>query len=460
MRPFFLENYFYLPKSQGGEGKTSLKAAVGHLQYMVDPERHTSEKEELLMPSHLEAGIHAEYMIERPGSLGGFGPDAKTIPDVRQIARLFDSHEGPIWRCFVSVKEEDARAMGGALMTRKGWEDAARRQLPKMAQAMGIRPDNIDWVAAVHKKDGHPHIHLLLWEKHPERERGKWNPTELQQIKQNWIRDLYAPARDRWASNKTDARQAALRATRTTLDTPMTFLPSAGREVLRAQLQSVRNALPSRGSLRYAYLPSNAKEAVMGTADWLLEHVPAVKMAAEQAIHNAGQLGQIYRDAGVDEAEANTRQDIKERMARIIIDAANQLDRPLDQPAARDATTAVLWAAWQGAHDTPIDREALLDVVDAVRQGRLTSTQAVDQLVSVTLSPKAQSQAVATIEKMADMRQRQVDHAELQTTRQTAQSVTNSLSRMARQAGRGATKQLWEIEQAALERERSQGMTP
>jgi hypothetical protein len=61
---------------------------------------------------------------------------------------------------------------------------------------------------------------------------------------------------------------------------------------------------------------------------------------------------------------------------------------------------------------------------------------------------------------MSAMRQAQIDHAELQTTRQTAQSITNTLSHVARQAGRGATKQLWEIEQAQLERERAQGMTP
>lgn len=460
MRPFYLENYFYLPREKGGEGKTSPKAAIGHLKYMVDPERHTSDKEELLMPSHLQAGIHARYMIERPGSLGGFGPDAKTIPDVREIAKLFETHQGPIWRCFVSVKEEDARAMGGSLMTRRGWEDAARRQLPQMAQALGIRPDNIDWVAAVHKKDGHPHIHLLFWEKVPERERGMWNPTELQTIKQNWIRDLYAPARDRWSANKTDARQAALRAARVTLDTPATFLPSADRDILRSHLQSVRNALPNRGSLRYAYLPTPAKEAVMSTVDWLLEHVPAVKMAAEQAIHNAGQLGQIYRDAGVEVAETNTRQDIKERMARIIVDAAKHLDRPLDQPTARDATTAVLWSTWSQAHDTSIDRTALLDTIDAVRMGRMTATQAVNVLVSEPLSPQAQAKAESTLTKMAAMRQAQIDHAELQTTRQTAQSITNTLSHVARQAGRGATKQLWEIEQAQLERERAQGMTP
>jgi len=214
MRPFILKAHFYLPASQGGKGKTSPKAAIAHLRYMIDPERHQSDNEELLMPDHLEAGIHAKYMIERPGSLGGFGPEGRLIPDANEIAHLFEHHEGPIWRAFVSVKEEDARQMGGGLLTRKGWEDATRRQLPKMAQALGLRPDNIDWIAAVHRKDGHPHIHLLVWEKEPTRERGKWKPEELRTIKREWIRDLYAPMREQVNATKNAARQSVVAETR------------------------------------------------------------------------------------------------------------------------------------------------------------------------------------------------------------------------------------------------------
>ncbi len=457
MRPFVIRAHFYLPSSQGGKGKTSMKAAIGHLRYMVDPDRHQSAHEELLMPDHLEAGIHARYMIERPGSLGGFGPEGRTIPDANQIAHLFEHHDGPIWRAFISVKEEDARAMGGGLLQRKPWEDAARRQLPKMAQALGLKPDNIDWIAAVHRKDGHPHIHLLVWEKSPTRERGKWAPSELKQIKQNWVRDLYAPLREQANTAKNAARQGVVFATKDALETPMVFLPKAEREQFRQLLQTVRNQLPDHGSLRYAYLPPPAKQAVDQAADWLLQNVPSIKGSADQYIASAKKLGQIYRDSAVVEAVENARKDLRERMARSIIDGAKHLDRPLDHPAARTATTAVLWATWKNTMDTPISRDELLDTIDAVRKGRLTPTQAVQHLVTEPMSQKAQAKAEAAIEKMADMRRAQVDHAEPQSARRTAQTVAAGLSRMARQAGRGVGKQQWEIEQDALERERQGG---
>ena len=454
MRPFYLENHFYLP---GSTGKTSIKAAQRHAAYMVDPERHQSAVEELLMPDHLEAGIHARYMVERPGSLGGFGPDASNPPDPKAVAKLFETHQGPIWRCFVSVKEEDVRQMGGGLFTRKVWEDAARRQLPRMAAALGIRPDNIDWIAAVHRKEGHPHMHLLFWEKNPTRERGMWSPEELKNIKQGWVRDLYAPMREQANAEKNAARQSVVAATREALDTPMVFLPRQDREEFRQHLQAVRNELPNSGSLRYAYLSKDAKASVDQAADWLMSHVDPIREAADQYVSAAGQLGQIYRDKAVAEAAQNARQELHERMARTIIDAAKHLDRPLDHPAARVATTAVLWQTWKNAADTPIDRDQLLDVVDAVRRGRLTPTQAVRMLVPEKLSAKTQAKAEAAIEKMSDMRQKQIDHAELQNSRRTAQTVSAGLSRMARQAGRGAVRQQWEIEQAALERERQAG---
>ncbi len=454
MRPFVIKTHFYLP---GGKGKTSMKAAVGHLKYMIDPERHQSDREELLMPDHMDAGIHARYMIERPGSLGGFGPEGRTIPDPNQIVHLFEAHDGPIWRCFISVKEEDARAMGGGLLQRKPWEDAARRQLPKMAQALGLRPENVDWIAAVHRKDGHPHIHLLLWEKEPVRERGKWSPEELKTIRQNWMWDLYAPLREQANTTKNTARQGVVSATKEVLDTPMVFLPKADREQFRQLLKAVRNELPDRGSLRYAYLPPPAKQAVNAAADWLLKNVDPIKASADQYIDSAKKLGQIYRDSAVGEAIANARQELRERMARSIIDGAKHLDRPLDHPAARTATSAVLWSTWKKSVDTPISRDDLLDTIDAVRKGRLTPTQAVQHLVTEPVSQKAQAKAESAIEKMVDMRQAQIDQAELQSTRRTAQTVASGLSRMVRQAGRGIGKQQWEIEQDALERERQGG---
>lgn len=59
MRPFVIRTHFYLPS---GQGQTSMKAAGAHLQDMLDPNLHTPAHEELLMPDHLEAGIHDKEM--------------------------------------------------------------------------------------------------------------------------------------------------------------------------------------------------------------------------------------------------------------------------------------------------------------------------------------------------------------------------------------------------------------
>ena len=454
--PFVIRTHFYLPASQGDQGKTSMKAAVGHLRYMVDPERHASAQEELLLPDHLEAGIHAKYMIERPGSLGGFGPEGKTIPDVSAIAQLFERHQGPIWRAFVSVTEEDARAMGGGLLTRKGWEDAARRVLPQMAQTIGIRADNLDWIAAVHRKEGHPHIHLLLWEKDPHRQRGKWAPSELKAIKQAWIRDLYAPMRESTSAVKTEARKATVQATKDALDAHHTFLQPADRDAFRRHLQAVRAELPATGSLRYAYLSPSAKGAVDAAATWLLANVPTIQEAADRYVQAANDLARLYGTTAVVQAEANARRDLQQRMARAIIAAAQRLDHPLHHPAARAATASVLWATWKASTDTPIDHGQLVDVVDAVRRGQLTPADAVARLVPGPLSSKVQAKAESAIARMADMRQRQIDHAEAQSARRAAQSLAAGLARMARQAGRGKGKQLWEIEQEQADLARQQ----
>ncbi|MCE0553156.1 relaxase MobL [Bacillus thuringiensis] len=37
---------------------------------------------------------------------------------------------------------------------------------------MGITESNLKWIAAFHEEKGHPHVHLMMWEKETKRERG------------------------------------------------------------------------------------------------------------------------------------------------------------------------------------------------------------------------------------------------------------------------------------------------
>ena len=94
------------------------------------------------------AAGHVKYMSERPGSHGLF--DADGVANLKAAMHEIKHHKGIVWRDVVSLHEDDAVRLG--YTTREAWEDALRRAMPDVAMAMGIREDNLRWVAAFHQK--------------------------------------------------------------------------------------------------------------------------------------------------------------------------------------------------------------------------------------------------------------------------------------------------------------------
>ena len=220
-KPFVMRVHFYLP---GGEGLKSLGSAAHHVEYMG-----SREKNELLVDSPKDrtpnrdtlqsAAIHAQYAGEREGSLGYFGNMADR-PHEAQKSIL--KAQGPVWRVIASVGEQDTLNMGGALVTKAGWEQATQPIVAKMITELGLDPQKVQWIAAVHRHQHHernPHVHLLLWEQgEPSRKTGEWTKQELRAIKQAAVSQLYQPERAQLGQAKTTVR-AEIRETVQTLVT-------------------------------------------------------------------------------------------------------------------------------------------------------------------------------------------------------------------------------------------------
>ncbi len=379
MRPVYVGNHFYLP---GGKGKGSLKSAGAHLQYMGNP-----KKEELLLDSMESAAIHSKYMVERPGSAGYFSQNPEDRPEADNLYKKIAHHKGPVWRLIVSVTEEDALALGGQLMTRPGWEEAVRRTMPKVAASMGIELKNLEWAAAMHRKDGHPHVHLLFWEKKPKRVVGKWTKTELEKSRQLWARELYAPERNRLNREKSEARNELTAGVRSLLggkgkaqdSERLPSLTSQQAAELGTLLGTVKDGLPGKGRLSYAFMPPETKIAIGKTTDWLLSNVPRFGYLADRFADLNGELAQHFSDAAPEAAKLSARQDLTERMATAVLRAAMELDRRIDQKA----TATVIWhAVWPAKDGDPQVRQALLALADAVRTGKMTSTDAAKTLIA------------------------------------------------------------------------------
>ncbi len=322
MRPFVLRAHFYLP---GGRGRgKSLTSAVHHLQYIQDP-----KKEELVQDTTLEsAAIHSRYMTERPGSAGLFGPVPDRTPSVADMEKTIETHTGPVWRLIPSVTEADARELG--LMDRRRWEQVARQVMPEAAKIMGITPGNMQWVAAMHRKEGHPHLHILLWETVPTREQGRISERKLQDIHNLWMRELYRPMRQELGQEKTAIRQQARETVQAVLngDAGIHIPPPLLKE-LTERLESLADHLPGHGRMALKYMPPDVKQEAHNTAQWLLQQHPDLARLITRYGDLAAEMAQHYSDdpAQQQKARVNAQADLTDRVSQIILQGAAAIDK-------------------------------------------------------------------------------------------------------------------------------------
>jgi len=332
LRPMVVKLHFYTPHDSG---------ILPHLEYMGNP-----KKEELARAGEQDdrdsAAIHAAYMAGRPGSTGYIGHDERSLPDPDAVALELRKHDGPVWRAIVSVTEADARSMGGGLLGRRVWEDAAREVLPRMADAMGIDRDNLCWVAAMHRKDGHPHLHLLFWEKAAERTRGKLSDGERRDVRKLWVQSLYRPERDRLGLEKNLLREQLVQGSRTELGKvrwqparepgPVPYPPrltASQALALSEKLNILRAKLPGEGRAALRYMPPDVKDEARQIVDWMVSIVPEYRQAMDRYSEIAREFAQHYSDNPeyLQKAEEKAANDIRDRMAQGVIKQAVSLDR-------------------------------------------------------------------------------------------------------------------------------------
>ena len=107
------------------------------------------------------------YMAERPGvvKLGKHGLFSQTDDpiDLDVAAEEVSNHEGYIWTHIVSLHREDAERLG--YNNAEAWKSLIRRNVTTIAEAHKIPVSDLQWYAAFHDTEHHPHIHLMVYSK-------------------------------------------------------------------------------------------------------------------------------------------------------------------------------------------------------------------------------------------------------------------------------------------------------
>jgi hypothetical protein len=346
LRPIVVKAWVYLPGRRARKGH---RASLAHVRYMGNPKKEelVLATEEMRAEGDDEAAVHARYMGERRGSMGYFGDDRKSPPLREELLQELGQHAGPVWRFFVSVTEQDAAAMGGALFHRPAWEAACRSVVPKMAREMGIDPANLRWVAALHRKEGHPHIHLLVWQRDPTKEQPFLSKRGIAEARRLWAQALYRPERERLGREKAALRTLGVETGRSLLRQAVAHGAPRTLNDLVVRLHAIAEALPGEGRLALAYMPQPIRDQVLATADWLLRAEPALWDTAQRYMEIAREMARHYSDdaARHELAAENAWRDLQQRLAGAVLRAAVALDR---EAAWREVVESV-WDALSGA---------------------------------------------------------------------------------------------------------------
>jgi hypothetical protein len=353
-------------------GTKKMGSNYNHIRYIATkPEADRGDAgayrvgdEDYLVERGTAAG-HVKYAAERPGSSGLFGQDGEPVPDWLEVGSKLARHNLPVWRVIVSLRQDDAERLG--LAEREKWQAAIENGVNNALKAMHLDPDHTRWVAAFHRKEGHPHCHVVIWEEEhgAARRQGYLEPGERKGVFRSFAREVFREERDRLTAEKTairdtirelagnditkvakfmsEVKMARLEA-RAFLGSSPKMLPvlTPGREdVLVSKLQELAGIMPGKGRVALAYMPPEVRDKAREIAGWLLKQ-PGFSQSAVRYQELARQLASHYtmQPGDLDDAARKAYDDIRDRVAQVVLKGAvaiNRLDREIEFNVKREA---------------------------------------------------------------------------------------------------------------------------
>ncbi|MGK5511960.1 MobP3 family relaxase [Brevibacillus formosus] len=344
--PLVVKMGFYMPS------KTNNARNKAHVNYIATRPGVVKEVEpaieDMIDPS--TAIGHVKYAHERPGSHGLFGSNENTSLD--DVKKELSSHNGMLWRMIVSLREDDACRLD--MTSRRQWEQKMKASIPDVADKIGIPLSNLRWCAAFHNEPGHPHVHVMIWEKEPKRARGKLSQAERKEVRRVFAKEIYAEERIQLNREKTAERDLIQELIKSDIEQVVNLREDLmdqrvevnlelrmaglgkrgiapvvplklGRELLN-ELKELSLIMPAKGRIALKFMPEEVKGPVTTLSDWLLSQ-PGVKIHVQRYLKAHEQLTKMHvlSPEKIEQARAKAYDDLKNRVSQVLLRSAAEV---------------------------------------------------------------------------------------------------------------------------------------
>ena len=165
-------------------------------EYISAPSRYSASEfieqaEEIYSFDLGERENFVGYIASRPGvkklnEHGLWNADGQ-VPVMQTAMDEVSHHEGNIWRPIISLPREDAERLSYDNV--KTWQNLIKSSLIDIAEGYKIKPDHLRWYAAMHMKEKHIHVHMVIFSTDPKE--GYLTKQGIKQIKSALVRQVY-----------------------------------------------------------------------------------------------------------------------------------------------------------------------------------------------------------------------------------------------------------------------------
>jgi len=317
-----------------------------------------------------------EYIGRRPGVVlnshmkhGLFGVvdggKAEDIQNLQELSRYVEAktRAGAItYRAVISLSEEDAIRLG--YDDPEKWRELVRTQMPCISEKIGIPLHNLEYTAAIHRDKGHPHVHILFWDRGQDvKKKAYVHSKTSDSIRVGLIKHVFQEEMSALQIMKDEARKAAYNSlggffngftdtfadmTAAEYQTAVNRLKreddladsrliyskfkSADMRVLAADLLCLAGHVPPTGRLKFKLMPPEVKGEIVAFIEKVLGKNTDCDREFKKYVYAAMELSAYYSDKPETHAKAGKAayDDMMRRLGNVVLNTVrklNQLER-------------------------------------------------------------------------------------------------------------------------------------
>lgn len=289
-----------------------------------------------------ETASHLKYIGQRPGTLetenasnglfgyinGAFTPSTEMTAAQGYIRNISKQHD--IFRCCFSFTPDSAAEAG--LHALADWQRFVSSSMNKIAKYMEMKIENIEWYAAVHLKEGQPHVHIMYWDKEQKIRRNKVDPKICDNIRIDVINDTYhsqfVQLREKENHLTSDLRTEV---NSTANNAMLRNASDQNTEIVLQMLNSLYRKLPSKGRLAYAFMPQEIKEELNRLTHFIINSSEQTTPIYSELLHTRQIYNEMLHSSDTNWGRYNLAkykdklcEDIEQQMGNVILKALSK----------------------------------------------------------------------------------------------------------------------------------------